>query len=152
VQFVSTKPFLNACLILGGLCAPLGCSELGNCPEGEPDISIETGVTVATAGTYLSAPPWGPRDRFPAKTTLHFKHELGFTPESMQSFVSFTKEGSNVSENTGNQGAWVCVDDEKFVLRNDTCQDFYVFVSASGSGTLHAPCRCADRKDDGSCP
>ena len=152
MQLLSKKPFLNAPLLLLALCAQLACSELGNCPDGEPDISIETGETNATARTYLSAPQWGPRNRFPAKTTLHFKHQLGFTPEVMQSFVSFTEEYSNVSENIGNQGEWLCVDDEEFVVRNNTCQDFYVVVSAYGSGTQHAPCKCADRKDDGSCP
>lgn len=149
---LSSRPFSISQVLLAALPALLGCSELGNCPDGQPDVTIETGTTVEAARTYASADFGGPRNHFPAKTTLHFRHELGFTPELMQSFVSFTESNSNATENTGNQGEWLCVDDEEFVLRNNTCQDFYVVVSAYGSGTRHAPCRCSERKDDGSCP
>lgn len=145
-------PRLFRALTLAALAACSACSELGNCPDGQPDVTIETGTPDDEARFYTSAPFWGPRNAFPAKTTLHFKHHLGFTPEVMQSFVSFTEFYSNASENTGNQGEWLCVDDDEFVVRNNTCQDFYVVVSAHGSGTIHAPCACEARKDDGSCP
>ncbi len=138
--------------MLAALIPVVACSELSNCPDASPDITIETGTTVATARTYSSAPPWGPRDAFPAKTTLRFVHQLGFSPESVQSVVSFTAEGTNFVENTGNQGEWLCVDDDELVLRNNTCEDFYVVALAEGSGTLHAPCACKERLDDGSCP
>jgi hypothetical protein len=128
------------------------CSDLGNCPSAKPDITIESGVTYQDAKTYQSAPPWGPRDPFPAKTKVHFVHQLGFVPEIRQSFVSFYPENSNASENAGNQGEWLCIDDEEFVLRNGTCEDFYIVVSAQGSGAQHAPCRCSERQDDGTCP
>jgi hypothetical protein len=128
-----------------------GCSALDNCPDGKPDITIETGVTVEDARTYASAPLGGPRDAFPAKTTLHFAHQLGFTPETVKSFVSFVPEGP-WSENAGNQGEWRCVDDEELVLHNGTCEDFHVVVTAYGSGTQHAPCKCAERREDGACP
>lgn len=137
-------------LLIAGLCA--SCSELHNCPTGKSDRTIDTGSTDKEARVYQSAPPWGPRDEFPAKTTLHFAHNLGFTPEVRQSFVSFAAENSNSSENAGNQGEWLCIDDEEFVVRNDTCQDFYIVVSAYGSGAQHSPCKCQDRKADGSCP
>lgn len=152
MQLLSRNRFLNVHLLVLAACAQLGCSELDNCPDGEPDIGIETGETNAQAGMYQSAPFWGPRNRFPAKTTLHFKHRLGFVPEELRSYVSFTEQYSSFSENAGNQGDWLCVDDEELVLRNSTCEDFYVVVSAHGSGSVHAPCACAERKDDGSCP
>jgi hypothetical protein len=135
--------------LLGGTCA---CSDLKNCPAGKPDITVETGRTNLDARTYQSAPFNGPRDAFPAMTTMHFMHRLGFTPEFMESFVSFLAENSSASENAGNQAEWVCVDDDEFVVRNDTCQDFYIVVSAYGSGTEHAPCKCSDRRKNGSCP
>jgi hypothetical protein len=128
------------------------CGDAGNCPEGKPDILVDTGVTHLASRTYQSTPPWGPRIAFPAKTTMHFLHELGSVPEIMQSVVSFTAENSDVSENAGNQGVWKCVDDDEFVIRNDTCQDFYIVVSAHGSGTQHAPCACEARSPNGACP
>jgi hypothetical protein len=135
--------------LLGGSFA---CSDLANCPAGKPDITIDTGTTDREARTYQSAPPWGPRDAFPAKTTVHFVHQLGFAPEVMQSYVSFTAESSNITENAGNQGEWLCIDDNEFVIKNDTCQNFYIVVSAYGSGNQHAPCKCQERQTDGSCP
>jgi hypothetical protein len=103
---------------------------------------------------YYSSPSWGPRDRYPAKTTLHFIHNLGFTPEYVQSFVSFEPDSSDFSENAGNQGRWECMDDRQIVIKNDTCEEkFYVFVTAYGSGELHAPCTCEERAENsGQCP
>ena len=123
-----------------------GCSALGNCPPEGDDLYVETGVTLEDAKMYYSSPSWGPRDKYPAKTTLHFIHNLGFTPEYMQSYISFEPDTSDFSENTGNQGRWKCMDDRQIVIKNDTCEeDFYVFVTAFGSGELHAPCTCEER-------
>ena len=135
--------------LLGGTCA---CSDLKNCPAGKPDITVETGRTDLDARTYLSARIGRPRDAFPAMTTVHFVHRLGFTPEIRQSFISFLPENSNDSESAGNEAEWLCIDDDEFVVRNDTCQDFYIIVSAYGSGQEHAPCKCSERRKDGSCP
>lgn len=146
------KYFAPKTLVRLAVVSLCGCSSLGNCPDGMPDITVDTGTTDHAAGTYQSTPIWGPRVAFPAKTTMHFVHDLGFSPEIMQSFVSFRAEGSDASENAGNQALWKCVDDKEFVVRNDTCQDFYIVVSAYGSGTQHAPCECNTRKVDGSCP
>lgn len=134
--------------------ASAGCGDLGNCPAAGDDLFIETGVTNVEAKMYYSSPPWGPRDKYPAKTTLHFIHNLGFTPEYMQSFVSFDPDTSDFSENSGNQARWKCLDDRQIVIKNDTCEDtFYVFVTAYGSGDLHAPCTCEERAEhSGECP
>jgi hypothetical protein len=132
--------------------ASLGCSSLDNCPAARDDIFVETGVTNLEAKIYHSAPPWGPRNSFPAKTTVHFVHNLGFTPEIRQSFVSFDADVSDSSENAGNQGRWTCSDDREFAIKNDTCENFYIFVTAFGSGDLHAPCFCDERDEKGHCP
>ena len=147
-----SRNFLELATLLALVGSACACSDLKNCPAGKPDITVDTGTTDTEAKTYLSAPYWGPRDAFPAETNVHFKHQLGFTPEVMQSMVSFTAENSNTSENAGNQGEWLCWDDEEFVIRNSTCQDFFIVVSAYGSGNIHAPCKCADRLSDGTCP
>jgi hypothetical protein len=145
-------PFVAALALVPLLGLLVGCSDLRNCPAAKPDLVIETGVTNNEARTYQSASPSGPRDPFPAMTTLHFAHHLGFTPEIRQSFVSFSAENSGSSENAGNQGEWLCVDDYEFVIKNATCQDFYIEVSAYGSGAQHAPCKCKERNADGNCP
>jgi hypothetical protein len=127
------------------------CNSLGNCPAGKPDITVDSGTTDRDAGIYYSAPPWGPRVPYPAKTTLHFIHDLGFTPLFPESFVSFTAEGSDESENAGNQARWKCIDDHEIVIENDTCEDFYISVKAHGPDDLHNPCSCAEQAA-GECP
>ena len=141
-----------ALLGLGALALP-GCSALGNCPPDGEDVTIHHNVGNTEAGFYLSAPWSGPRDHFPAKTLVHFEHQLGATPEDVSSFVSFSRTGSDFSENTGNQGRFKCVDDHEIVIKNDTCEDtFYIIVSAQASGNFHADCDCDERDDAGDCP
>jgi hypothetical protein len=128
-----------------------GCSSLGNCPAGQADIVIETGKTVREQGLYYSAPPWGPRDPFPAKTTLHFIHDLGFSPVFHGSTVSFDAEPRDWSENVGNQGRWKCIDDHEVVIENDTCEDFFISITLWGPDDVHNRCSCAQRAA-GKCP
>lgn len=141
------------CLLLA-LAALPGCSELDNCPDEGKPIVINTGTTDLDSLMYWSASLNGPRDAFPAKTTLHFTHDLGVTPEVVNTYVAFKGEGSDVSENTGNQGRIKCVDDREIVIKNDTCEEsFYIVVTAQASGNSHAPCTCVERiLNGGTCP
>jgi hypothetical protein len=139
---------LVACSMLS-----LGCGELGNCPPDGDPVTVEGGITDTDALVYASSPIDGPRAKFPAKTYVHFVHDLGFTPETVNSYVSFFPAGSDASENAGNQGRIKCVDDHEIVINNDTCEDgFYIVVTASAALQQHAPCSCAERRDDGTCP
>jgi len=136
------------------LCATAltGCSDLGNCPPDGEELTVTTGETRAEARLYQSAPLRGPLDPFPANTTVHFVHDLGFTPELQQAFVSFTATGSDSAVSPGNQTRWLCVDDHEVIVRNDTCEDFFISIAVSGSGLDHAPCTCAEGLAAGKCP
>ena len=124
-------------LILPLLFVLAGCSSLDNCPESKPDITIETGTSDATLKTYVSAPIDGPLDRFPGKTKLRFKHDLGFTPLGVKAYLAFAPEGANgrqggsLAESAGNQALYECWDSHTIVVRNDTCEeDFHIRVIA----------------------
>lgn len=139
---MTSSPFRSRWALLAPLLAPLGCSDLANCPEGRDPISIETGTTDPTALTYDSA-AWDSLDAFPAMTEVIFRHGLGITPGSVQTFLAFTPNGTNgkaagsVAETAGNQALIECVDSQVIVLKNDTCeQGFFVrvFAVASPSG------------------
>lgn len=140
-------------LTMTKLLAPLllllltGCSELDNCPdERDEDIEVTTGTTDPSSLMYWSAPWEGPRDPFPAKTMMRFRHDLGTTPEVVVTYVSFAPNDYDVSENAGNQGRIRCVDDTDIWIKNDTCEEgFYVRVAAWASGTTSASCTCEDR-------
>ena len=84
-----TKPLLG--LALFSLLVT-GCDQLDNCPEGQKDITIDTGTTYAEQGIYVSS-PWDSLDKFPAKTILKFKHDLGTTPEIVNTFIAFSEDG-----------------------------------------------------------
>jgi hypothetical protein len=137
-----TKPPMMLTFLLSAL---TGCSELDNCPDAQDDVVIDTGVTFSEASIYESAPWDGPLAAYPAKTKLRFQHDLGTRPEVVLSYVSFTASGvgSDVTENTGNQGRIKCVDAREIVVVNDTCEeDFHIRVvaMASGEGSTDVTC------------
>jgi hypothetical protein len=137
----------KACL-LALLSLLSACDELDNCPDpGEPiTVSAETtkeyrGSTDLETLTYESAPWDGPLQHFPPETKLRFVHDLGFRPQYVFSWISFTEhgthggEGGDVTENTGNQGRIQCVDAHEIIIENDTCEeDFYIRVAAWAIG------------------
>jgi len=131
-------------ILLGTLA---GCSELDNCPESESPKLIETGTTDTQTLSYVSAAWDGPLDDFPAKTRLSFVHQLGVTPEIVNSWVSFSGQGtggSDVTENAGNQGRIECVDSRVIQITNDTCEDRFfirVVATATGAGSTLESCK-----------
>jgi len=140
---MTNLPAPSLLLLVLALC---GCSELDNCPDGsDQEVEITTGTTVRDPLMYWSAPWLGPRDPFPAKTMMRFRHDLGTTPELVSSYVSFKSEGYDVTENAGNQGRIYCVDNTDIWIKNDTCEEsFYVRVAAWASGTTDTPCTCEE--------
>jgi hypothetical protein len=129
---------LTALLALAAAC---GCSDLDNCPDAQERRTIpnKAGTTDVANLYFESAPSYGPLEPFPAKSELRFEHGLGVMPLTWQAFLSFTKEGTNqsddgnITEIAGNEGTYQCVDDKVIVLKNDTCErSFYVRVVAMG--------------------
>jgi hypothetical protein len=124
-----------------------GCGE-DKCPEhgSDPPIEIEDGNTDLDALIYESAPWGGPLHEFTPNTPLAFRHGLGHTPEIVSTYVSFSSngtDGSNVSENAGNQGLIKCVDADVIVMVNDTCEpNLYIRVAASASPSAPTDEKC----------
>ena len=138
-------------------------NELDNCPDGlDPQTILPReasddwpGSTDLETLTYESAPWHGPLDRFPPATKMRFVHDLGFAPKELDTFLSFTKEGTNggeggdVTENAGNQGRILCVDAHEIVIENDTCEeDFYIRVFAHAYGTESTDRKLCQREID----
>jgi hypothetical protein len=103
---------------------------------------IDGGRTDPDALIYQSAAWDEELTAFPPNTPLAFLHGLGHTPELVQTYVSFSHDGtqgSNVSENAGSQGLIKCVDADVIVVMNDTCEaNFYIRVVASASPSAPA--------------
>lgn len=145
-----TNPSLLAPVVL--LAALSGCDELGNCPEeNKTPVVVESGTTRVEAGIYVSSGWDDTLVRFPAKTLMRFKHDLGTRPEIVTTFVSFSPDGvagSDVTENAGNQARIVCVDAHEIDIVNATCEDeFYVRIAAYASGEDSTKEVCPLKKD-----
>lgn len=140
---------ISACLGL------LGCSDLDNCAEDEGEVipaNAPKAMPDVATGTFTSCPWEGPRSPFPAKVTLRFAHGLGATPEIVSTYVSFKSEGSDLTENAGNQGRIRCVDDEHIWIKNDTCEEsFFVRVVAQASGETNTAESCCEQLNE-DCP
>jgi hypothetical protein len=147
VQKNPTTRVLLAALFL----ALTGCDQLDNCPDGKDPIPADPkkGYTNLEAFTYESA-PWD-RDfqPFPPNTDVHFEHGLGVQPFLVKTYLSFKSEGTNgagggdATENAGNQARIQCVDAERIVIENDTCEeDFFIRVVAIAlpSGSMDSVC------------
>jgi hypothetical protein len=79
---------------------------------------------------------------FSSGTVYDLKHDLGVTPASVVTYVSFDKtpldgvtpdysHPDHASESAGNQAVFDVWNDEFVRIRNDSCTDFYVRVVMS---------------------
>lgn len=95
-----------------------------------------TAGTTNEAGTfYETGPIQGPYLHFPSGRVFEFEHGLRGAPDVLNTYVSFDaaallEQDKNVAESAGNQAVIECVDDQLVRLRNDTCAEFYVRLTA----------------------
>lgn len=139
---------IKACLL--ALLATLsGCSELDNCPDAGDPIEIPRRAEDTDPLFYESAPWGGELTAFPSDTDMHFIHDLGHTPTVVKTYLAFSKSGTSqgdVTENAGNQARIQCVDAERIVVTNDTCEeDFFIRVVAISSGNESSDITCKPR-------
>ena len=71
---------------------------------------------------------------YPGGKQYLFEHHLGFTPASVEVYLGFGEDADRVSPCSGNACLVRSVNDRTFVLKNDTCAEFWVRVTASGFG------------------
>jgi hypothetical protein len=101
--------------------------------EGENPPVTYRGGTVE-GGVYMSS-PWD-RDLvyFPGGMQVRMEHGLGRTPRTWAAYLSFDPEGTALGGSlalaAGNQVELVDVDDVALTIRNATCADYYVVVTA----------------------
>jgi hypothetical protein len=147
---MSKASALAATVILAGI-APLvsaavtaGCGTLCERNPDEPPVVYKDGIT-HFAGTpyawYESAPLKGPYLDFPPGRTYRFVHQLGGVvgqPQANFSFAEFpiatTNDGPHKSgfvTGAGNQATFERATADTFDIRNDTCSDVYLRVTAA---------------------
>jgi hypothetical protein len=131
--------------VIGALLLPgfvFGCGATCDRNLDEPPVRHTGGTTDLAAGFYESAPWEGPYLSFPAGRTYEFIHGLGGRPREVTTYLSFQRcplsepcepgddEQSNVTIGVGNQALIDGVDDERILVRNDTCSTIWLRVTA----------------------
>jgi hypothetical protein len=119
-------------------CLALGCNP--PCETSDSEAVTYDGGTQAN-GVYESSPIDGQYLHFPGGRRYELRHGLGTTPQLISIFVAFEEfplKENNISPAAGNQAVIEVVDSEIVQVRNDTCDDLYVRVVASGGGASDA--------------
>lgn len=124
---------ISVVLALGLAASSAGCDVVtGSCGEdleAAGEQLFADGVTEGDA--YRSsdfAPPsgWLP---FPAGIELRLEHDLAATPTSWSAFVATSRDESLVQA-SGEEVELVSIDDEAIVVRNPSCSDLVIVVTA----------------------
>lgn len=126
-------------LALGAL-ATCGCSQVAQTCDtsdnGNPS-DVYDGGTVQ-GGTYMSSPWVGPLLHFPGGKRYDLVHRLGCTPRDVSVWLAFSQggtSGGDLAPSAGNMSLVQVIDDKVVRIKNDTCSDFYVLVTASCGGS-----------------
>lgn len=93
-------------------------------------------------GLYMSSPWAGELLWFPAGTRYEIHHKLGVAPQFVQLWLSFDQcgtKGSTVALAAGNQAEVRDIDEEKVVIVNGSCSDYWLLVVAGVGGDAPMP-------------
>lgn len=116
----------------------LGCNP--PCATSESDaVSYDGGTTVS--GVYETSPIDGQYLHFPGGRRYSLHHGLETTPQLISAYVAFEEyplKENNISTAAGNQLVIEVVDGEFVQVHNDTCDELYLRVVASGGGASDA--------------
>lgn len=144
-----------AVIVLSG--ASYGCSSTSSCSRDEDHIdvggfvnadgttftSIDTTKLQSSDGTLPSF------TYFPANRIVTFHVGLSGYPTDVNVFLSFSAEGdATVAPAAGNQSLIRKRSKDEIVLRNDTCSEFWVWLTASTSATPFHELNDAGMADD----
>lgn len=125
-----------ALLLSGSSASSTACSP---CRVGGQDpVNYTAGTTNKERTYYETGRPDDEMLHFPQGRKYALFHGFGYQPIDINVFLSFRKQLSatgakndknkpnNVAESAGNQAVIEAWDDEKIILRNDTCAEFYL--------------------------
>jgi len=103
-----------------------------------PPEDVHAGTTDSTRSVYESASFSGTYLEFRPQKKYKFFHGLRGTPAVVQAWVGFSDrplnengQSGNISEAAGNEAILEAVTSEYVIIRNDTCETFYLRLVAS---------------------
>lgn len=133
---------------LGLAVATSGCINAAACDTSDnanpPD--VYKGGTTTEDGLYYSSSWHEGLLHFPGGKRYDLVHDLGFEPQSISIWLSFSENGvddddqaSTVAPSAGNSSVVQLVNDKIIRIKNDTCSEFWVRVTASGKPEAAKP-------------
>ncbi len=134
----STAARLVPCAVLVALGTLLGGGCAHDCRASQVDAVEYTEGTVNPSGTVYVTSDWNEGWlHFPAGRRYKLVHGLGQTPHTVNTYLSFSESplssGNNASESAGNQAVIEGVTDEAVTIRNDSCAEFWLRLTADAS-------------------
>jgi hypothetical protein len=101
----------------------------------------------AKDGQYASSSSLGPLLAFPGGKQYQLVHHLGFTPNDVHIDFAFGINDDRFAPCAGNSCEIRCIDDQIIWIKNDTCSDFWILVTASGASPFPVA-RCTNDNID----
>jgi len=105
-------------------------------PEDNQPTDFKGGTV--TNGIYMSSPWNSQLLYFKGGMVLSLEHKLGVKPTTWQAYEAFDEGGTAkgpVAQAAGNMAELVSSDDRVLVVRNGTCSDFWLIVTAEAGAT-----------------
>jgi len=152
---------LNSIAVLVALSAlslsSAGCSSISTCSRDEDHIDVYDGYVNADRTMYNSVKPAGqtadggalsieelqmlpPYTHFPANRSITFHIGLVDTPTEIHMSLSFRKDrDATLAPCAGNQCLIKRYSKDEILIRNDTCSEFWVWLTASTWATPFHP-------------
>jgi hypothetical protein len=132
---------LSLLLALTGVLASLGCSAAASCDTGREENPDKYTQGAVFKGAYASSPWDSSWLAFPGGKEYLIMHKLGCVPNTVNCYESFDESGTH-SESTaqaaGNMCEFVEMTSEYVRIKNNTCSDFFVYITASDCNAFSA--------------
>ena len=110
-------------------------------PESNPPVTYRGGTV--EGGVYMSSPWDDDLLWFPGGMQVRLEHGLDQMPRSWTAYLSFDADGTagdgRMAPTAGNQAELVDVDDVSLTIRNSTCADYYLLVTAQVDAPVEPP-------------
>jgi hypothetical protein len=112
-------------LLFAGAC--VGCNT-STCDRAADTVSFSDGIV--RGNSYESSPWDSGYQYFPPARTIRFFHGLNTEPSGVEVNLAFDDHGFGLAPTAGNSGIFEKVDACEIDLKNDTCSEFYVRLTA----------------------
>ena len=154
---MSARGSLAVLAIVAWAGTSVGCSSTSTCSRDEDTLDFYDGYVTPDRTLYSSVKPAGtaadggqlsntelealpPYTHFPANRSIVFHIGLIDTPTDINIYLSFSPlRDKTVAPAAGNQSLIRRFNKDEIVIRNDTCSEFWVWLTASTSATPFHP-------------